>query len=475
MAQKLSAVLGIKPKAFEQNAILDSLIGVDTHLFLDPHLLRKTKIPEFKTSRRKIEKYYSDILRLLSASRQKGDRAWREAYSRLIFKELRGAAIGYGVTRSDGNAIGPVLGRRLVETAEEIISMGIKDPEIFELLGLFEEGFGADRLSDMTMRIIRDDLYKFTARIADELSISKRINVRTRDGAYSLPRDPSGPRSIVFLPKEFLRDLPVALTREDIDHVVATNEELRRRLNELIGRVWKRGVRIPKGILRDIILKNPENLKKLLESYKANKASSYDFENDPAGQLSWYEFGQKWATDHPFQFALSARPNIDELEGVVRQIVEQFKKNVEDNGLNECLYVKDRGLYKPRHERYSQLLFYSTADTYCKANNIDLSREPNAGNGPVDFKFSRGYELRILVEIKLSSSKKLVRGFAKQLPAYARSEDAKRTIYIILLVTRSEASIKAIRELIKKAEKEGREVPAVVVIDARIKPTASKR
>jgi hypothetical protein len=475
MAEKLSAFLAVSPKAFQKNGILDSLIGVDTHLFLDPHLLRKTTIPEFRKSRQKIEKYYSDILRLLDASKQKGDRAWREAYARLIFKELTGTAIGYGVTTSNGNAIGPVLGRRLVDAAEEIISMGIKDPEIFELLGLFEEGFGADRLSDMTIRIVRDDLFKFTERITNKLKITRRVTVRIHDKAYSLPRGPSGSRFLVFLPKTLLRDLPVALTREDIDHVVATNEALRSRLNQLIGRVWKRGVRIPKGTLRYLILKNPAHLKMLIESYKANKASSYDFEQDPAGQTTWYDIGQKSAANYPIRLALGPRPTIQEVETVVKQIIDQFKRNVEVNGLNECLFVKEAGVYEVRHERYSQLLFYSAADTYCKANNVDLSREPNAGNGPVDFKFSRGYELRVLVEIKLSSNKMLVHGFKMQLPTYAKSEQAKRSIYVILQVGRSSSSIKTVNQIQKRAEEQGQKVPTIVVIDARIKPSASKR
>ncbi len=472
--QRLSEYFGISPSLFRQHGVLDAFIGVDTHLFLDPQLLRRNRLPEFQESRQKVEKYYSDILKLLLASKQKGDRAWREAQKRLVFKELHGAAIGYGVKSSDGNAIGPLLGNRLLKAANEILDMGIADPEIFELLGLFEEGFGADRLSDMTMAIIRTDLYTYSQHVADKVGIKERVRFVTSGISYRLPLHPSGQKPVIFLPKKLLRDLPVALSWDDIERVVSVNEELRQRLNAMIGKSWKRGMRFPKHVLRNLILGNPRNLKSLIEAYKANRSEAYDFERDPTGQLSWYETGQRWAGDYPLQLSLSLQPSIDEFEAIVTKIVAQFKKNIEENGLKECLYRKEDFESKPLHERYSQLLFYSVADTYCKANNVDLSREPNAGNGPVDFKISQGYEKRILVEIKLSSNTKLLQGFEKQLPAYERSEQTTRSIYVIIVVTKSEDQVKAVLERKEMAEREGKKVPHVVVINARLTPSASK-
>ena len=66
---------------------------------------------------------------------------------------------------------------------------------------------------------------------------------------------------------------------------------------------------------------------------------------------------------------------------------------------------------KLSHEIFAQLLFYGFADTYCESNNIDLNREPNAGRGPVDFKFSRGYHSKVTVEVKYSSNNCVVHGF----------------------------------------------------------------
>lgn len=473
MAILISSYFGANPETLKSLGVFDAVIGIDTRLFLDPHLLKKTKVPEFKNSRRKIEKYYSDIIRLLLASKINGDVAWRQALQRLTFKEIHGVSMGYGVHSGDGNAIGTTLASRLIGTASEIIEMGIKDPEIFELLGLFEEDFGADRLSDMTIVIIKDDIYRYTQRIANTLNIKSIIEVKSNDIVYNLPKHPYRSEPLLLLPMVLLRDLPVALTWDGIDHVVATNQELRDRLNELIGLTWKN--KITKRQLRDFIFTNKENIETLLSAYKGSSASYYDFENDPAGEVVWYRIGKEFAEHSPLSLQLRPDATIEELERIIKEIIYQFKKLIEVNGLEEHLYTKVGSEFKPRHERFSQRLFYAVADSYCKANNLDISREPDAGSGPVDFKLSRGYTNRVLVELKLSSNSRLINGYRRQLPAYQESENTKRSFYVVLKVTKSDKQIKELIELESKIVRGGKKAPKVIVIDAEPKPSASKR
>ena len=124
---------------------------------------------------------------------------------------------------------------------------------------------------------------------------------------------------------------------------------------------------------------------------------------------------------------------------------------------------------------FSQRIFFSVADAYCSANNVDLSREPNAGNGPVDFKVSSGYTGRVLVEIKLSSNSHLAKGFTDQLPAYEKSEGTEESFLVILRVTESDAAIREVLQIRDAALKAGRKTPTVIVIDARPTPAGSKR
>ena len=187
----------------------DAFLGIDANFFVDPHLLGTTKVPEFRDSRKRITQHFSDVLRLLMASKTRGDRPWLLARRMLTFRELRGVAIGYS-SKADGSGIGPELAARLVNTASEIVDLGVKDPELFEILGVFEEGFGADRLSDMTLRIIQQDVYAYSERVAVKLGLPQTYSLRTRQRTYQLVRHPQKNKPLLFLPKSILRDLPVA-------------------------------------------------------------------------------------------------------------------------------------------------------------------------------------------------------------------------------------------------------------------------
>ncbi len=472
MPQKISEYLGINKMKLERLGIFDAIIGVDTRLFFDPRLLKSTRISEFRNSRKRIEGYYQGIIRLLLASRIEGDRAWLAAAKRLIFRETKGVSIGYGLSTGDGSAIGPVLGARLLKSAKEILDLGIRDSEIFELIGLFEEDFGADRLSDMTMAIIRQDVLLYSEKMTRKLNIHSTINVSHEGRDYLLTKFPSDDKPLIFLPKSLLRDLPVALSRDGIAYVVAVNEDLRNELNRMIGFSLKK---IRKRELRDVVFKDAQNIRALIQHYKSTKPTAYDFESDPAGEFHWYDDGRVYAAHYPLSISNQHPKNLAELGEVVNMILSQFKRNIEVNGANELLWVGQRWKAKHRKERYSQFLFYSLADSYCEANNIDISREPNAGGGPVDFKLSQGYRGRILVEIKLSSNTSLVHGYEKQLPTYQQSERSPKGVYVILRVTNSDRQIKEVQNIRKVAIQQGKSAPDILIIDARLKASASKR
>jgi hypothetical protein len=472
MAQQISTYLGIKSDDLENAGVLDTVIGVDTRLYVDPLLLNVAKTPEFKTSRQKIEKHYGEILLLVSKSEKREDRAWRGAKERLVFHELPGTAIGHSAKSDDGRGIGPILGERLLQSASEIIRLGISDPVIFELLGLFEEDFGADRLSDMTIRIISEDLFEYTDRMSKELGLKDLADLKTAGKTYQVPHHPSRTKPLIFLPTEILQDLPVAQSWDAIDAVAAHNQALRQRINEMVAGVWGKRRRIPKPDLRKAIFENPDALRELIRVYRASRPKPYDFATDPAGEVKWYFFGKDSADRFPLTLAFRPDEGLPGVERVVESIVSQFKRNIEDNGLREHLFREDGS---PLHERYSQRLFFAAADTYCAANNLDLSREPNGGNGPVDFKVSSGYDARVLVEIKLSSNPHLVQGFENQLPTYEKSENTTSSVYVVIRVTESEAQIKHVQEIHNMARAAGKKVPKLVIIDATEKPSASKR
>ncbi len=477
-AKKLNVYLGVEESVFEKYSVFNPFVGVDTHLFLDPALLKEVKIEEFRLSYERLVKHFSEVLKLLSISKEKNDIAWRTAVRRLTFKEIKGISIGYGANTGDGNAVGPELASKIATTVTEIIKLGVTDTSIFELVCVFENGLGADRLSDMTISIIYEDIYAYTDRIVRTLELKDdqlhKVKVVATGKEYKLIKNPEDPKKpLLLLPKDLLKDLPMALTRDDIGYIMYFNEQLRNRVSSLIIQdAAKKLSELTKEDYRNIFL-NKDDLPQLVESYKTSKAKKYDHKSDPSGEVRWYDDGRIFVEQHPLIIKNKSPKTLNEVNEIVKKIIFQFKRSIESNELYELLYKEPTSELNPRNERYAQRLFFSIADTYCEANNIVLSREPNAGNGPVDFKVASDYKTQVLVEIKLSSGK-VRSGFEKQLPTYEINENAQKSFLLVIKVTETSKQIEDIMKIADQASKDGKRIPEVVIVDATPRESASK-
>lgn len=125
----------------------------------------------------------------------------------------------------------------------------------------------------------------------------------------------------------------------------------------------------------------------LIAAYKATPKKVYDFSEDPAGEYVWLSAAREYTEKYPLSLSQVPLETSDDVLTIAKTICNQFKTLVEDNGLSKLLY-NSNGTSK--HESAAQLLFYGIADSYCDANNIDLTKEGNSGRDPVDFKLSRG-------------------------------------------------------------------------------------
>ncbi len=157
---------------------------------------------------------------------------------------------------------------------------------------------------------------------------------------------------------------------------------------------------------------------------------------------------------------------------IVKQICKQFQNLIENNGWFEFLYNQKGDL---NDERLPQKLFYGIAENYCKINNLDLSREPNAGSGALDFKLSQGYNAKVTVEMKYDKNSNLISGVTNQLPTYNKAEKSVYSIYLVIRTRKTDLAIKRLREAIDNMETNGKRKPDLFVIDGRWKKSASKR
>jgi hypothetical protein len=464
----LSESLGVSSAQLWKSGVFDSYLGIDSLLHVDPARLRSTRIPELLGSYKRFQHYFARILDLIAAAKP-GDALERQATKGLIFPEVREAALGYAEASNAGRGVTPDVAGRLYATAKAIIDAGIKNPSIFEVAVLFEEKFGPDLISDMTIFLLLEDLGRFNKRIADKLGLKtaeRTVHGRKGTFVYSKSQD----QAVLLIPHSILADLPVATDWSEIDDVSAYNESLRKRINEVVQKVWiKRVQNLSKSDIKGVLLQRPDLLRELLANYAKAKAEPYDFDSDPRGQVIWHRASREYAKNNPL--TLDPAHTTAEVHAVVLKICEHFKHLIEQKGLSELLFDADE---KPKIEKASQLLFFGVADAYCHANGLDISREPQTGRGPADFKVSKGYQERVIVEVKLSSNGKFLDGLTAQLPTYMHAENAKHGVFLFIKIGEHEKKLRRIIKVHRALKKEGKLVPDLMVIDATEKLSASK-
>lgn len=468
MPTLLSDHLQVSVESLSTRGVFDAVIGIDTRLFVDPTLLVKTKITEFKKSRSKMLRYFADVITLIKF----GDNARikKIAISKLTFPEPEGISIGYGNDTDDGAGVGPEKAERIFDSASEIYKLGIIDPEIIEIVGIFEEGFGPDLISDMTINIIKDDICRYTERIGKELGV--KLDYKFKD--FFLPKHPTKDEYLLFVPRELLRDLPIAANWEEVFVVAQHNAALREKVNSLLKNAFGKTKKPTKKDFRNILWGNKDDLSSILGIYKKYDANPYDFVGDPQGWGNWYQIGTDIYRDG--RYSILKKPETqEELIASAKELVERFKRSVEENGTNKILYGVRDGSLKPFHEEVSQLIFFAIADNYCKDRNIFLARESDAGSGPVDFSFGVSYDAKVLFELKKSLHSDIVGGYTNQLKVYQKSQDAFHAFYIILRMTDKSSKIDKVLEIESERNKKREKTPTVVIVDARLKESASKR
>jgi hypothetical protein len=151
-----------------------------------------------------------------------------------------------------------------------------------------------------------------------------------------------------------------------------------------------------------------------------------------------------------------------------KEIMEKFKDWVENKGgwklINEAASRKKESSIQAQIQLLGQ--FYK--DYF----NLDISREANAGRGPVDFKMSKGKDITV-VEVKLSSNPQYLHGFVTQIEEYAKAENTDNKIYVLIDMGHPQ-KIEKIRRTYDEMKKNGEKPSDLIIIDAQQKASASR-
>lgn len=460
-----SKYYGLDESDFEQEGLIDPFLNVDTQLFIDPVLLSKSESEEIcKRGYHHFKEHFTNYVRLLSISEREGDAAWKGARRHLDLREPPQTGLGYGGSSRSGSSRPVEVRDAIMRTSKEIVDLGAKDPEMISLMGFFEENVGPDTISDFTTRVIIDSL----ARITNEFCMRYGVPLHDAGGSeFQLPR--YGGDSIILVPRDIVRDLPIANDWSDIENAALQNQQIRDRVNSFLAGIARPTVAEKKAALRHAALASSEDFDHFLYSVKEN-AENYDPNLDA---LAYYKLRKILRSDLS-AFVWGSKPDLrkgpEELRLFVLETVQHFKQHVENGNLWEELWIGN----KPKKERAAQLIYFAIADCFCVANNVDVSPEANMGGGPIDFKFSDGYRARVLVEVKRSTGT-VRHGYEKQLEIYKNASRTNYGVFVVMDYGGLGSKLRQIQLIRKRRLEAGKAASDIIVIDARKKASASKR
>lgn len=463
---------GVAESKLAKLGVFNSTLAIDTKLFIDPMLLKHSEHIAFsKQALAQYEGHFQKIIKLLKGSQSEGDAAWKGAAKLLSFPEVAGTCLGYGAGTIRGSGLGPKLTSRILKVASEIIAIGVEDVDLFAAMSLFESDIGPDRISDMVTNIIVKALSDFNEEVLSKLNISGQEYTINNINCYFVANPFEKDTPIILLPFDILRDLPIARDWDGVADAARKNAMLRDEVNRHISHIWAKKTKRDKGKLKEAALKDKAAFHALLGAVRGVTSVPYDSVADPEGLTRWASVGADFANQFPINFTSASVKSLDDAYKIVLEIIEQFRHLIEHQGLNKELYSEK----KPRHEGTSQRLFFAVAHAYCRANNIDVSPEIDTGNGKIDFKFSTGFNQRVLVEIKLSKNPNVVSGYTTQLEVYKKAQQTMRAVYLVVDVGSMGRKDQKILQIKNEAAKRGEPLSQIEFVDGTLKKSASVR
>jgi hypothetical protein len=424
----------------------DPDLTVDTKLFLDPFLLLKAGAAWHKAHDELVQ-HFQHCYRLVAKATGKTSLSAKAAHRLLTFPEPFEFGLGYAVSSTHGAGGGTTQARTIADGIAVAVAAGLDEPEHIEEIGILNEGFGADRISDAALNVLKRRFIKYTQTVARRHGITMdqhRVRnawvdlnaARWSADVVPLPTNPATGEPILLVPRTLLRELPTLNAEDWFQSDV--NDEVRTYLNVEVGQT------IRKSEIIALARKNPEQVREWARRQTSRSdLVGYDFNDDPLGVVNYDSAAVAFAQSNPLQAANHPKTQA-ELSDLIGKVLNNFKSFVEDGGGWKLLWNSDG---TEKHEDAAQLLFMGTAREYLRVFGVEADREVELGRGPVDFKVSAGNNIRLLIEVKKDHSGTFWNGLHDQLPSYLASDDTTEGWFVAIRYRDSKAMVERLRKL----------------------------
>lgn len=494
-----SEIFNVSPKTMSEYGAVDISLVCDIPLFVDPLLIFNSKKTEYKKLHEKIIKYFHFL-----ATKAQGNLSEGEISSWFGFHEVKQNWLGYSMSGNGGLALGTKFSHFLAQNVQFALSTNsISSGSHIEKIMLIYEGSGKDKISDLTVNIIKSYLLEYTEKFAKQYIDSKLLKIIAVDKAdfnyqtetfvskeYMLPYliDENGKEEYILLtPIDILRKDEPAINRV---HFCNNHQRIR---NSIDNNVLRSQVDNYIGIAVKRYEVNQKKKKKRINEGTINKIEKiafleiadqfpilYDYyiklrEKDTAEirEESYQEFVAQFSklivnSEKIIKSFLENNYVIVEKITAIEESknrLKYFKHIIEDCDAYKNFYVKDVNITSENDlQRMFKFVWYAT--TY----KPDF--EANNGRGPSDIVVSKGQQDQCIVEFKLASNPKLPHIF-DQVDVYKSANDTENGIYAIFFF--SQAEYNKTMKIIKDAGKEDEIGKTIFLIDCRKdnKPSAS--
>ncbi len=415
----------------------DPLLDQDTPLYVDPFLVFDDNRKLWKDSRQEVVDFFDTAAQLVErANGNTRSPAFEKAVRLLKFPEPNEFALGVSMGKPNGSGTGAEFAQAMAEVLDLVRKYGhVADLASLEGFRLFTDGIGRDRVSDILCNILKHRFIDYTQAIVKRRGIPTELvtvkhadwdreNGRWLDRTVQLPRSPENHGGVLLTPERFLKDLP-SITLDgfwswaEVMEAQALRDDFGYTVTEGLNQTARR------QRARDFARRHPDKAAAYIKVVDGRPHLPYDVEKDPKGLVYWREIGL--AEGEKVNFSRSDAPKTTEnFNDFVDKLSETFRHQVEQADLWRALWAKD----VPQQEKVVQAIAGAMWTVACKGADVDLSQEVNRGRGPVDFKVSRGWTKRALVEIKLIHNSKFFQGASKQLPQYLATEQVDYGVYL---------------------------------------------
>ena len=495
-----SEKFNVEKDIIEEYGAIDISLICDIPLFIDPMLIFNSDKPIYKSLHNSIIKYFHFLAR---KSEQKLDIS--EIKTWYTFNEVCNNWFGYSLEGNKGSALDIEFGKFLYNNIRFAVkSNDISKGEHAEKIMLLYDGSGRDKISDMTVNLIKGFLCEYTQTFA------KNYLKESDCGIFPVEKSEFNYETESFITKEYY--LPYIINEKGEDEfVLLTPCDILRKNEPSINRehFLKNNRRVRDCIENDVLRTQVNNyIAKAVGEYEREQRKDKKKPSEMVIKQIEKEAFTEMVKEHPEIYDYYIKMREEEKEVIkqecksevnmqikqfienAQELVEIFKKSnyvlveknnafeeskkrllffkhiIEDCDGYKCLYYEGKRISRENDlQRMFKFAWYKTS--------YKPDFEANNGRGPADVVVSKGRKDQNVIEFKLASNSNLKHVF-EQTEIYKKANGTDKSIIAIFYFTEQELT--KVNKMINNAGQNKRINEDIILIDCRSdnKQSASK-